>query len=163
MNLPLIIRITDKEQALTLADAWATHVISILDTDIRHDYDQLPQFGASYSLSRYYFDDVTPDLISREQDYEILASIQDMKNMLSFTEKLTTQHKLLIHCHAGVSRSPAAACGILCQHGLTPEQAVDHVLKIRAAYPNEYVITLMDQILKLQGKLIEACQQRDLF
>lgn len=63
-------------------------------------------------------------------------------------------HKLLVHCGAGISRSTAVACGILCQHRLSPKEAIDTVYLLRkGACPNEHIIALMDEALDLKGSL----------
>ena len=158
------LKINDIFEALKLSQQWATHTISLLDPDIeRCDYldFKLPVATEGRRLQRYYFHDITcPDdlVISlTEEQTPVLANRQQIQEILKFTAHLTSTDKLLVHCQAGCSRSPAVALGILCQHGLTPDEAMKYVLSIRPqAHPNEHVLTLFDEILELDGKLVAA-------
>jgi predicted protein tyrosine phosphatase len=153
------LRISDIDNATQISQQWATHTVSILDTDYAKSllgvegsfYNQrLPQPSPGLLLHRCYFDDVTP-----EDDFGlIVATLEDIKTILQFTAKLTATDKLLIHCGAGISRSTAVACGILCQHGLPPKEAIETVYLLRkGACPNEHIIALMDEALDLKGSL----------
>ncbi len=66
---------------------------------------------------------------------------------------------LLVHCYAGSSRSPAAAFALASQAlGNTRErEALEYVLKLRPqAVPNVLLVTLADQILGAEGRLVRA-------
>ncbi len=77
-----------------------------------------------------------------------------MVDVVGFAIALPTLRSL-VHCQAGISRSTAVACGILCQHGFSPSEAVQYVRSIRPqAKPNQHVLKLFDEILGLEGKLI---------
>ncbi|OQW94040.1 MAG: hypothetical protein BWK79_07970 [Beggiatoa sp. IS2] len=155
---PFKLRISDLDNAARISREWATHTVSILDTDLAKKtidivdsfYEQrIPQPSPGMLLHRCHFDDVTP-----EDDFGLIATLEDIKAILQFTVKLTTPDKLLVHCGAGISRSTAVACGILCQHGLSPKEALKMVCLLRqGAYPNDYIITLMDEALELKGLL----------
>lgn len=157
------LKITDLENALKLAPRWATYTISLLDSDYRW---QLPQPSATALLRRYYFDDVS---IARYYYDEVstdgkslfqLATHEQIQDILEFISPLQDHDKLLVHCHAGISRSTAVACGILCEHGLSPNEAVKHVLSIRPqASPNSHVINLFDQLLGLENQLNQAVEE----
>ncbi len=132
-----------------------TRVISICDADQKPERGcekLLRQLfpGATYHFS--YFDDVEyaktggPD---RNQVYRILL----------FSQAFTFHDKILIHCRAGISRSTAIACAIVCQHSPPGEekQAVAHIRSIRSLMlPNFFIIKLADEILQRQGKLVAA-------
>jgi predicted protein tyrosine phosphatase len=152
------LRISDIDSAAQISQQWATHTVSILDTDYAKSllgvvtfYNQrLPQPSPGLLLHRCYFDDVTPE----DNFGLIVATLEDIEAILQFTAKLTTAHKLLVHCGAGISRSTAVACGILCQHRLSPKEAIDTVYLLRkGACPNEHIIALMDEALDLKGSL----------
>lgn len=75
--------------------------------------------------------------------------------VLEFTKNLQPTDRVLVHCHAGVSRSTAMAIGILCQHGMTPAAALAHVRSIRPQlWPNTLIIGYLDDILGLKGELL---------
>ncbi|OQY56547.1 MAG: hypothetical protein DRR08_07535 [Candidatus Parabeggiatoa sp. nov. 2] len=155
------LKISDLSDALWLSEDWATHTVSLLDPDIENYDIEIPVAGKDGQLRRYYFHDILSideldDLIVLLEN-PTLATSQQVQEILEFTAPLQSTDKLLVHCQAGVSRSTAVACGVLCQHGLTPDEAVNYVFSIREiAFPNEHVLTLFDDILGLEGKLVAA-------
>lgn len=150
------LKISDLNKALFLSKTWATHTISLIDPDFFLD---VPQPGKNSTLRRYYFHDISKNYPTLE--YLKLATLEQIQDILEFTISLQCENKLLIHCHAGISRSTAVACGVLCQHALSPEEAIQHVLSIRPqAFPNEYIISLFDQALNLNGELTYAVTEK---
>jgi predicted protein tyrosine phosphatase len=147
------LKISNLTDAKRLSQEWATHTISLLDPDI--DGITLPIAGKESLLRRYYFHDVNPKYTPSE--YLKPATPEQIQEILEFSAWLEPTDKLLVHCHAGISRSTAVAIGILCQHGLTPKKAFTHVLQIRPiASPNRHILALFDDILRLEGKLVAA-------
>lgn len=69
---------------------------------------------------------------------------------------------LVIHCLAGVSRSPAAAYSIMCML-LGPgceEAAYEHLLQIRpCAWPNRLIVKYADQLLNRNKAMIRAAKR----
>ena len=65
---------------------------------------------------------------------------------------------LLIHCHAGVSRSTAAAAILMAQHNAGREaDAFLALLDLRAqAWPNTRMVQIADRLLERNGALIEG-------
>jgi predicted protein tyrosine phosphatase len=150
--------ISGLSNAAKISQQWATHTISILNTDLvptipAVEERLIPKPREGLSLYRCYFDDVTP----KTNLGLSLATLADIQAILAFSTDLTPHDKLLIHCSAGISRSTAVATGILCQHGLSPTEAFKKVVSIRqVALPNPYIIALMDEALELNGKLEDA-------
>ena len=71
---------------------------------------------------------------------------------------------LLIHCHAGMSRSPAIALAILADSkGLGFEDdAVNELISIsRLCIPNKLIIEISDHILERSGRLIAAWENNE--
>jgi predicted protein tyrosine phosphatase len=119
---------------------------------------KLPVASKKGLVQRYYFSDICRERnFALSSDKPKLASSKQILDILEFTAPLQSEDKLLVHCHAGISRSTAVACGVLCQHGLHPNESIKYILSIRPqALPNKHVLTLFDDILRLGGSLITA-------
>jgi predicted protein tyrosine phosphatase len=74
------------------------------------------------------------------------ATERDILNAVDFAKK----HKVhIIHCGAGLSRSPAIAYAIFRSQGKSKEAAMAEVLKrVPPAIPNKWIVKLTDQIFK---------------
>ncbi len=157
------LKISDFTKAIELSQTWATHTVSILDTRLKSIKSNLPTAGKNSKLQRYYFNDLNPnyrsydDFINPQLAIPNAATLEDVKEILAFTSLLQSSDKLLVHCFAGISRSTAVATGILCQHGKTPKEAMEHVLVVRPeAYPNKHILRLFEKVLLLKGQLTGA-------
>jgi predicted protein tyrosine phosphatase len=61
-----------------------------------------------------------------------------------------------VHCHQGISRSTAASIGVLLQHGMTAQNAYNHVAKLRdILLPNGLIIRMLDEKFGLNGELVD--------
>jgi len=154
------LKISGLGEAVLLSSQWATHTISLLDPDVNRDITNFPTASKNGLLQRYYFSDVY-----RHHEANFLGSVpkfastEQIIDILQFTAGLKSTDKLLVHCHAGISRSTAVACGILCQHGLSPADAFKRMLSIRPqALPNQHILALFDELLKLKGKLVSCAR-----
>ena len=79
--------------------------------------------------------------------------------MVAFIRTMPPDARLLVHCHAGIGRSPAAAIGMLAAIGHSPEDAVAKVAAIRPfMMPNKAIIGHFDDILGLGGSLRYAAE-----
>lgn len=84
----------------------------------------------------------------------VYPAVEHIREVLEFTRDIKENDNVLVHCHAGVSRSTAMAIGILIQHGMPPKDAVEYVFEIRdCAWPNNLMIDLLDTEFNLQGEL----------
>lgn len=66
---------------------------------------------------------------------------------------------MLVHCHAGVSRSTAAAAALLLQANLDAgdDAALAQMMRLRPqAWPNSRIIAFADALLGRRGQLVEA-------
>src|SRR6266702_5010232 len=124
-----------------------THVLSILDPDA----PEPPVFGSfgEHSRVELRFNDVIEELTDR-----VVPGVQHLQEILALgrdlTASLATDAHLLVHCHAGVSRSTAAMMLILAQ--ASPDRSgieiIHDVLRIRSrAWPNLRIIELGDKLL----------------
>ena len=131
-----------------------SHVVSILDPEW-----PLPEAFAGYGAHdrlelRFH------DVIEEASDH-VAPTAADVARILEFGSRLTAAERanLLVHCHAGISRSTAAMALILAQ--AHPEAAapalMQHILATREkAWPNLRMLELGDAMLGRGGALPQA-------
>lgn len=86
-----------------------------------------------------------------------MATDADVKALLAFGLAWPGERPLLIHCWAGVSRSPAAAYVIACARNPTvDERELANILRRAAPFatPNPHVVALADGLLERGGAMI---------
>ena len=80
--------------------------------------------------------------------------------MLEFGERVhaTAGSHVLVHCHAGVSRSTAAAAILMCQHAPGQEEAAFlKLLELRKhGWPNTRMVQFADTLLKRDGAMLRG-------
>jgi len=130
-----------------------THVLSILDPGWPEP-DAFLAF-APHARATFRFHDA----IEPEPDV-ILPEKRDVEAILAFAREAGDDlGHLLIHCHAGISRSTAAMLMILAQaHAEEDERAVaQRLTRIRPqAWPNARMVGLADECLGRGGRLLAA-------
>jgi len=130
-----------------------THVLSILDPE----WPEPEPFAAFDSHHRecFYFDDVIAVRAGARA-----AERHDIERLLRFGETLTRDdvRHLLVHCHAGVSRSTAAAAILMAQHNPGREtEAFERIAEIRPrSWPNSLLVRMADDVLDRRGALTAA-------
>lgn len=153
---PFRITVCGISELVAHSDVAATHVLSILDPA-----EPVPEAFQSYGAHaklELRFDDIIQDT-----DGLIAPQPTDVRQILAFGKDLLTEARqdasLLIHCHAGISRSTAAMTLILAQAlpGHSAEAIIGIVHGIREkAWPNLRIIELGDALLEREGSLIAA-------
>lgn len=144
------IKVTCLPRATSVAAEWkARLVVSLLDPD-------LPQ-SAHPSI------DVCPHHVFQFHDQERQEATGHFADTLRPVLELVGGHlsddnpRLLIHCHAGVSRSTALAYGaisILLGAGLE-EEAFESLMNItHKPWPNRRVVECLDEMLGRDGALL---------
>ena len=102
------------------------------------------------------FDDITKPM----DDYVLLGEWQ-VRSAIAFAHQWD-QPSLLIHCHAGMSRSPAMALAIFADwlgEG-SEEEAVRELLKVAPlCTPNRLVVETADRVLGRDGRLVSALER----
>jgi Predicted protein tyrosine phosphatase len=85
---------------------------------------------------------------------------EHVEELLEFLRSSPPDVSLLIHCHAGVSRSPAAALIALVLDAPGREQEAALLLRKAApfAYPNRLLVRLADRALDRGGALVAAVE-----
>ncbi len=96
------------------------------------------------------------DITSPDPD-QILPERAHVEQLVAFLEAARGQ-SLLIHCYAGISRSPAAALVAMVLDAPGREQAAALTLREAAPYaqPNRLLIELSDDLLGRGGRLVAA-------
>ena len=151
--LPYRVSICGLNELPSFAAAGVSHVISILDPawpdpSAFADYPQ-------HSRVTYRFDDVVEVM-----DGFAAPGAAEVETLLALGQRLTGEPviHLLVHCHAGVSRSTAAAAILMAQHNAGREDEVfARIQEIRPrSWPNSRLIALADALLGRQGALTAA-------
>lgn len=130
-----------------------SHVLSIIDT-----YEPRPAalddfFEIDHELIR--FDDV----VAEYPGYEACTPAHIVK-VLEFGERVhaNPQGHVLVHCHAGISRSTAAAAILMAQHAPGQEEAA--FLKLlgmrKHGWPNTRMVEFADELLKRDGAMLRG-------
>ena len=135
-----------RETDLTLYDGVITIEDSTIQDPFRVEAVDPPQ-------RIIVFDDITTPM----DDYVLLEEWQ-VRSALSFARQWELP-SLLIHCRAGMSRSPAITLAIFADwlgEG-EEEEAVRELLKIAPlCTPNHLVVETADRVLGREGRLVEA-------
>ena len=139
--------------------AGMTHVLSILDPDYP-DLTAFADYGAHARLELRFHDaiDLRPD--------EDMPQPHHVESLLSFGRDMMAEpgdKRLLVHCHAGVSRSTASTILLLAQ--AMPELGAAAIMAEVArrrgkAWPNLRMIEIGDALLGRGGTLVQAVRDR---
>jgi predicted protein tyrosine phosphatase len=135
-------------------EAGVTHVLSILDPDCP-DPPDFEDYAPHRRIALRFHDIIDP------MPGRILPTRDDVIRLLAFGRELSEADAchLLVHCHAGVSRSTAATALILAQ--ARPERPAREVLgavsRIRPrAWPNLRILEFGDDLLGRRGEFATA-------
>jgi predicted protein tyrosine phosphatase len=154
MNLPILptLTICGLDELDGHQDRRVTHVLSILDPE----WPEPAAFHAFYPHIRATFR--FHDAIELDPGV-LLPQKADVEAILAFGRDAGEAARLLIHCHAGISRSTAATLMILAQaHPQEREDAIaERLIEIRPqAWPNSRMIAFADELLDRGGRLMAA-------
>jgi predicted protein tyrosine phosphatase len=138
---------------LATLSSGATHILSILDPDFPDPHSAAVEFQARLCLR--FHDIITPEpgLIAPEPRH--------INELLAFGRGVRPSNAphLLVHCHMGVSRSPAAMAALLAQANPEADERalISHIADLRPqAWPNLLMVTLADEQLHRGGRLVAA-------
>ena len=82
-----------------------------------------------------------------------------LEDLIAFVKGWDQREAMLIHCHAGVSRSTAAGFIALCAlDPQTPEAVHAEALRQQSPFacPNERLVALGDDLLERDGRMLDA-------
>lgn len=157
--LPYTVTICGLDELPGHADAGVSHVLSFLDPDWP-DPDAFDRYAQPWRHTFRVHD------ISIAQPGKVLpgAALVDRLLEIGATLQGAAVEHLLVHCHAGISRSTAATAILMAQAAGPAAVQVDEVFaairRIRPfSWPNERMIRLADEAMGLDGRLRAGLQR----
>jgi predicted protein tyrosine phosphatase len=134
-----------------------THVLSILDPNYPKP-EAFSAFDEHDKLELRFHDVIELERGVQPPQEKDVAAILEFGELLH-AEPYQGQRVVLVHCHAGISRSTAAMAMLIAQaHPELDEAGVfERLIAIRPrAWPNSRMIAFADDLLRREGRLIEA-------
>ncbi len=154
MTLPFRITVCGLAELSLHRDAKVSHVLSILDPEWPVP-EVFGTFGEHAKLELRFHD------IIEDEPGELPPQYAHVEQLLAFGRRLDgeTGAHLLVHCHAGISRSSASMALLIAQ--ALPDRAATSVfadvLAIRPQiWPNLRIVEMGDALLRRQGALVAA-------
>jgi predicted protein tyrosine phosphatase len=130
-----------------------SHVMSIIDTHEPRPAVLDDFFEIDHELIRF------DDIVAEYPGFEACTP-GHIAQVLAFGERVHAQpgSHVLVHCHAGVSRSTAAAAILMCQHAPGHEEAAFlKLLELRKhGWPNTRMVEFADQLLERDGAMLRG-------
>jgi predicted protein tyrosine phosphatase len=158
MELPFRITVCGLDELAGHREARVSHVLSILDPEWPVP-EVFGTFGEHEKLELRFHD------VIEEGPGLVVPTVIHIEQLLAFGRGLghepATDAHLLVHCHAGVSRSSASMALLIAQ--AMPDRSGDaifaDILRIRPQiWPNLRIIEIGDRVLRRNGNLIAAAQ-----
>lgn len=122
--------------------------------------DRCPKRGPHHLVMR--FDDAEVEEVFHEEKWWYGPSRDSIAAILYWSDRIPDDDSLLIHCTAGKSRSTAVAMMFLIRRGMTPNEAIEEVKRVRKeegsdiVVPNRLIVQYADELLELDGAFIKA-------
>jgi predicted protein tyrosine phosphatase len=136
------------------------HIISIVDSE-EPDGSATPPPGGWDTWNALQMNKLRLEFDDIEQDNRYLGRWaprrHHVQSIIEFARGGLTEGRVLIHCAAGISRSTAAGLVCLVAVGMNPEEAVAKLQTVKKEMcPNRSIVFLADDILHLEGTLVDA-------
>jgi predicted protein tyrosine phosphatase len=128
------------------------HLISITDPETSAPRVEGIAPGRHLKLEFHDINDPEPDLIAPDREH--------VEHIVGFAAGWDGLDPLLVHCHAGISRSTATALIVAAVRAAGQELQAARLLRARAPHadPNRRMIALADVRLGLDGRLVSAVE-----
>jgi len=153
-----VLTICGLDELADLSDRKVTHVLSVLDPEWP-EVDAFRTYRAHHRTTLRFHDIIGPEPERIPPEPEDLAKILRFGAELARSRDDRTEGHLVVHCHAGVSRSTAAMVCLLAQAfpGERPDHLFTRLRQIRPqAWPNSLMIRHADALLATEGQLLSA-------
>ncbi|WP_367714259.1 tyrosine protein phosphatase (plasmid) [Nitratireductor sp. GISD-1A_MAKvit] len=132
----------------------AQHMVSLTSSSEPPALAQIDTVPERLHLAMHDISDLRPGLIA--------PAFEQIEALLGFARDWNWRSPLVVHCHAGISRSTAAAYVIANLFAREMDEvALAHMLRERApsATPNRRIVALGDRLLEREGRMIRAIHQ----
>lgn len=156
---PFKITVCGIEELAGHSETGASHVLSILDPDWPVP-EAFGSFGEHEKLELRFHD------VIEENAGMVPPSKDDVACLLAFGRDLMAEPRddahLLVHCHAGISRSTASMALVLAQAlpAVPARDVMREIVRIRPkAWPNLRIIELGDGMLSRNGDIVAAATE----
>lgn len=138
----------------TVSATGASHVLTLITAGTN------PERPASIAAEDHAIVGVSD--IAAPRDGHVLPAEEHVAAILAFIHRWPREKPLVIHCYAGISRSPAAAYIAAC--ALAPERDEgDLADALRAASPsatpNRLLVEIADRLLGRSGRMVAAIER----
>jgi predicted protein tyrosine phosphatase len=135
----------------TVAATQASHVLTVMG---KVEQVRRPETIQANNHLLISMDDITEEI-----DGFVAPSAEHVARVLAFVRAWDRRAAMVIHCYAGISRSTASAFAAAC--ALNPgrdEEAIARQIRAASpsAYPNRRIVTLADQALGRDGRMVRA-------
>ncbi len=154
---PFRITVCGIDELAAHREARVSHVLSILDPDWPEP-EIFGRFGEHERLELRFHD------VIDDEPGSVAPDPGHVRQLLDFGARLDREPAahLLVHCHAGVSRSPASMALLIAQ--AMPQQPGEaifaEIMRVRPQiWPNLRIVELGDQALGRNGDLIAAAHR----
>jgi predicted protein tyrosine phosphatase len=141
-----------------------THVLSILDPG-SPEPESIRNFDLNRRLKLNFHDVIEPEpgwIAPERWDVELLLAFgRNLREISRETGTEPSAPHLLVHCHAGVSRSTAAAILLLAQHepARSAHDVIGQIIRLRPrAWPNLRIVEMGDALLGRDGEIVTSVQ-----
>jgi predicted protein tyrosine phosphatase len=158
-TMPFVFTICGIQELPDHSAKGITHVLSILDPG-HPELEAFGAYGEHAKLELRFHDAIDP------KPGEEMPQPHHVEALLRFGREMMAEpgaKKLLVHCHAGVSRSTAATTLLLAQAAPEIDAAVimaEVGRRREKAWPNLRMIEIGDELLGRGGTLVEAVRNR---
>jgi predicted protein tyrosine phosphatase len=137
----------------TVDDTGARHVVSLLGDEFR--VERPAGIAAENHLWLRLHD------ISFPLDGYVLPDDEHIADLVQFVRNWDRRAPLVVHCYAGISRSPASAFVSVCAlNAHRDEEDIARALRRASptATPNMRIVSLADRLLGRNGRMVAAIE-----